>query len=147
MEYVSIHHVRKKWCILYIDVHCYMFSWFIVTTIYISVYIYIYVHFIVCPYAIMWPCGQKFVPQPVIHSGDLCDFSGIRSRWDGLLPETQRDDTTEAPAMAGLQAGLAVGHFHSSYPLVMTNIAMERSTIFNGKIHYFDGPFSIAILT
>ena len=24
------------------------------------------------------------------------------------------------------------------YPLVMTNIAMERSTIFNGKIHYFD---------
>ena len=24
------------------------------------------------------------------------------------------------------------------YPLVMTNIAMERSIIFNGKIHYFD---------
>ena len=24
------------------------------------------------------------------------------------------------------------------YPLVITNIAMERSTIFNGEIHYFD---------
>ena len=27
------------------------------------------------------------------------------------------------------------------YPLVMTNIAVERSTIFNGKIHYFYGHF------
>ena len=33
----------------------------------------------------------------------------------------------------------------SIYPLVMTNIAMERSTIFNGKIHY-KWPFSIAML-
>jgi len=27
------------------------------------------------------------------------------------------------------------------YPLVMTNIAMEISTIFHGKIHYFYGHF------
>ena len=26
----------------------------------------------------------------------------------------------------------------SRYPLVMTHITMERSTIFNGKINYFD---------
>ena len=31
------------------------------------------------------------------------------------------------------------------YPLVMTNIAIERFTIFNGKIHY-NWPFSIAML-
>jgi len=34
---------------------------------------------------------------------------------------------------------------HLCYPLVMTNIAMERSTIFDGKIHY-KWPFSIAML-
>ena len=35
------------------------------------------------------------------------------------------------------------------YPLVMTNITMERSTMFHGKIHYFYiflWPFSIAML-
>ena len=32
------------------------------------------------------------------------------------------------------------------YPLIICYIAMERSTIFNGKTHY-KWPFSIAILT
>jgi hypothetical protein len=31
-------------------------------------------------------------------------------------------------------------------PLVNKQKTMEQSTIFNGKIHYFYGPFSIAML-
>jgi len=31
--------------------------------------------------------------------------------------------------------------FNGIYPLVNVYIAMERSTIFNGKIHYFYGHF------
>ena len=37
--------------------------------------------------------------------------------------------------------GDLVGDFMVIYPLVMTNIATERSTVFDGKIHYFDGHF------
>jgi hypothetical protein len=33
------------------------------------------------------------------------------------------------------------GGFNGSYPLVNVYITMERSTIFNGKIHYFYGHF------
>ena len=29
--------------------------------------------------------------------------------------------------------------FDGFYPLVMTNIVMERSTMFNEKMHYFNG--------
>ena len=32
-------------------------------------------------------------------------------------------------------------HQGDIYPLVMTNITMERSTIFHGTIHYFYGDF------
>ena len=41
--------------------------------------------------------------------------------------------------------GISVSTNHSVYPLVNCPIAMERSTIFNGKIHY-KWPFSIAML-
>ena len=34
--------------------------------------------------------------------------------------------------------------YTSIYPLVNVYVTMERSTIFHGKTHYFNGPFSIA---
>ena len=36
-----------------------------------------------------------------------------------------------------------VSHLKLMYPLVNCHIAMERSTIFNGKIHYFYGHFQL----
>ena len=36
--------------------------------------------------------------------------------------------------------------FVGNYPLVMTNIAMERSTIFNGRNHYKWAIYTMAML-
>jgi hypothetical protein len=93
-----------------------MFSWFIVATIYIyiSVYIYIYAFHCLplCHHVTMWTKVRS--PRWSIPAMFATSLASDPS-WDGLLPvETQRDDTTEAPNRLAM-AGLAVGHFHSSY--------------------------------
>ena len=60
------------------------------------------------------------------------------------MPGTER----RATGPVGPVASAEISHFFSHldvYPLVNVNIAMERSTMFNGKIHY-KWPFSIAML-
>ena len=49
----------------------------------------------------------------------------------------------ETPWQGWFLASTTMGLWHNSslYPLVNVYIAMERSTIFNGKTHYFYGHF------
>ena len=68
-------------------------------------------------------------------------------------PTTSRSDRWSRgrrsdPIWLGTEKNLAMDKSHTqvlSYPLVMTNITIERSTIFNGKLHY-KWSFSIAML-
>jgi hypothetical protein len=55
---------------------------------------------------------------------------------------TNRVHIIEAyPLTVGHLFGCEEGVLHPMYPLVNCHIAMERSTMFNGKIHYFYGHF------
>ena len=67
---------------------------------------------------------------------------GVRPHWADLLSWSKVKD---AGSQLAYYLMILAYTFKIIYPLVMTNIAMERSTIFNGKIYYI-WSFSIAML-
>ena len=130
---------------------------------YVSVYIYIYT----CRYAIIHPhslcCGlhtfSSTLPlRPLFHRHLECYrtkvvefvaylnavgaanlFSECSTPPSQLLNSRRRCNTSHPPVAQGAPKLNAM----KTYPLVNVHIAMERSTIFNGKTHY-QSPFSIA---
>jgi len=122
-------------CILYIYTHTSIYMHIyshIVHIIYsYKYYSYIYILYTLYIYRESSPGGQQTFRGAVDGRSSLWTCSSSKSQWKG----TQK----EVPGRISLR------RLYEGYPLVNSHITMERSTIFNGKIHY-KWPFSIAML-
>ena len=132
---------------IYISIICIIINIiYIIYSMYIIFYIYIYIYILYtyilvrCPLQRTESGGHSaWVLEGRSGSNELPIFSD----WQCLKWENHRK--TIGKWWFNEALWWFNGIFHGIYPLVNVYIAMERSTIFNGKIHY-KWPFSIATL-
>ena len=68
-------------------------------------------------------------------------FNQSPPRLQGLQPGRCQAAAQHVPGFVRAQLAARRSNPHSLYLLVMTNIANWKITIFNGKIHHFNGDF------